>query len=745
MTAHPASAGEVGLIVASNRLPVTVSIEADGPRFEPSSGGLIAAVAGLAQPRRWIGWPGTAVPAEMREPIAGRLAADGLVPVFLPTEEEQPFYRDICNDALWPLFHYFTSRFRFHESAWTAYEQVNRRFAEAVLAQAPPGAQVWIHDYHLLLLPRLLREQRSDLEIGFFLHIPFPSSEVYRLLPPREEVLLGMLGADHIGFHTSDYLRHFRMACLRVLGIEPEPDAILHEGRRVGLGVHPIGIDVEGFQATLGHEATRAALAEIEQHYAGRRLLLSVERLDYSKGVPHKLLAYERFLARDRERAQSTTLLQVLVPSRLEVDEYRLLRQEIEREIGRINGQYGRPGRTPIEYLHRSVSPTELAAMYRRADVMLVTPVRDGMNLIAQEFVFCQGSQLLPEPCRGVLVLSEFAGAAQSLARALLVNPSNVPGTADAIEQALAMSPEERVDRMQPMAERVAENGCRPWAARFLRQLRRSATRSRELARAEPIGPHAAEIERRFATAAQRALLLDYDGTLREIMRDPDHAVPTREIKELLRDLAGLPGTEVHVVSGRRWQTLQAWFGGLPLSLCAEHGFMARPRGAQAWEAQEVVDLSWMREIRDLLERVTDEVPGSLIEPKNCSIAWHYRMADFDYGVWRARELLGLLEHYLKGKPVHVLHGNRVLEIRARGVDKGAYVRRATSRLPAGAFLLCAGDDQTDEDMYKALPPEAVTINVGGGRGGHRFVIETPLRLRALLRRLLAAARRNHD
>ena len=389
-----------------------------------------------------MGWPGATVPPGRTRAVRRSLERRGLYPVFLDEDEIDDFYGRICNDTLWPLFHYFVDRLRITEEAWQRYVDVNRRFAEAALAAAKDtDARVWVHDFHLMLVPSMLRAARPDLAVGFFLHIPFPSSEVYRLLPSRQSVLRGLLGADYVSFQTADDARHFRSSCLRMLGLDSEPDSVEMGGRRVGIGIDPIGIDTAGFAAEAREPETAAALAELEERFQRRTLVLGVERLDYTKGIVQKLRAFEQFLERDSERARTTTLLQVLVPSRLESPEYQAQRDEIERLVSGINGRYGQPGITPVEYLHRSISRAELVAFYRRADVMLVTSLRDGMNLVAQEFAFCQSVPGLPRRWNGALLLSELAGAAHVLPGAVLVNPWHVGGIADKLEEALAYRP----------------------------------------------------------------------------------------------------------------------------------------------------------------------------------------------------------------------------------------------------------------------------------------------------------------
>jgi trehalose 6-phosphate synthase/phosphatase len=733
-------------VIASNRLPVQVTTDSAGRLdLAPSSGGLVSAVRGIGEEFSWIGWPGAVVPPGEEEGLRERLAADRLYPVFLDQTDETDFYGRICNDTIWPLFHYFVGRMDFSDSAWQRYVAVNERFADEISARSPQGARVWVHDFQLMLVPAALRRRRPDLSIGFFLHIPFPAAEIFRVLPPREEVLLGMLGADYIGFHTSDYAHHFRSSCLRVLGIDSEPDGIDHGGRVVEIGADPIGIDVAYFRQVLAEPETVAMVDELAARYSGQRLVLGVERLDYSKGVPQKLRAFERFLEDDPTRAETTTMLQVLVPSRLESAAYRLQRDEIEQEIARINGRFGQPGRTPVEYMHRSVSPAELVALYRRADVMAVTPLRDGMNLVAQEFVLCQAAApKLPGRARGVLLLSEFAGAAQVLPGALLVNPWDIAGLTARLVEALELSPVERRRRLGLMSGPVRRLDAPRWAEGFLDRLARATRRNLRNVVAPPLDRAArARVVTAAAHAVRRTFLLDYDGTLREIVDHPSLASPTLDILVLLAALAALPATDVHIVSGRVASELEAWFGHLPVALCAEHGYRVRPANG-SWKTLREVDVSWVPRIERLFKRVSAEVPGTHVERKPAGVAWHYRQAEPEYAEWRARELLVQVEQMLGGIAAEVLRGHRVIEVRARGVNKGAYVQ---TLFPRGKrrdhFVLSAGDDNTDADVTTAVPPGSVVLHVGRMIGSPRatgsrehYVVPSPAEVRTFFREL---------
>jgi trehalose 6-phosphate synthase/phosphatase len=746
MTRKPRQADD--LVIASNRLPISLSV-ADGVyTSERTSGGLVSALRGVHGPHKWVGWPGTVVPEENQAEVNASLEADGLFPVFLSAEEQEDFYGRICNASIWPLFHYLPDRFSFAQSAWEHYVEVNERFVDTIVEQCPLGARVWVHDFHLMLVPAALRRRRPDLSIGFFLHIPFPSSELYRILPVREDVLRGLLGADYIAFHTGDYARHFRSSCLRVLGLDSEPDVIEYEGRLVGVGVDPIGIDISAFKATLDDPDTARDYAELDKLYAGQRLVLGVDRLDYTKGIPQKLRAFERFLEQDPERAKTTTLLQVLIPSRLEGAEYRAQRDEIELLVAHVNGRFGQPGRTPVEYFHRSLSQSELAALYRRADVLAVTPLRDGMNLVAQEFVLCQtAAPDLVGRWRGALVLSELAGSAHVLSGALLVNPWDVMDITARLVEALDFDPAERRRRLELMAGRVNELDCRRWSDRFLSRLARYARRRPEKPKIQSLDSAAHErVVQRAVRARRRTLLLDYDGTLRELASHPDLAAPTSEILAVLEALCDLPGTEVHIVSGRTRDKLESWLGALPVYLCAEHGYFARAPGGD-WRTLFDVDLSWMPRVERLLRTVAADVPGTLVESKACSVAWHYRQAEPEYGAWRAREVMVAIEQLLPGVPAEILRGHRVVEVRARGVNKGAYVSELfPNAKPDSHFVLAAGDDRTDFDLFDALPPGSVAVHVGRRWKRardvslrHQFEVDSPGSVRDLLREIVVA------
>jgi trehalose 6-phosphate synthase/phosphatase len=721
-----------------------VRLEDKGAAFTATtaSGGLVTALSGLpANAMTWIGWPGMAVAPE-RQAAAAEALGPNLRPVFLSEEQQQHYYRDYCNAVLWPLFHYFAGHVELAPGCWRHYREVNDLFAEAVLAHAPADARVWIHDFHLMLLPGILRERRPDLEIGFFLHIPFPSSELYRLLPQRRSCCAACSApTTSASTPTTTCSTSATRACAcwdsaraRTASSSkaaPRRSACTRSARAC-----------KDFETALRSPKAAEYFTTLRERYRGRKLVLGIERLDYTKGVGHKLLAFERYLERDPARASRVTLLQVVVPSRLDHPDYRDLKSQLEENIGRINGRYGTPGITPVEYLHRSIEREELVALYRFADAAMVTPVRDGMNLVAQEFVLCQGTVAGDLPaCRGMLLLSEFAGASHPLSRSLLVNPWDTEQMADQLEAALEMSDEEKRERTLPMVERVRELDSPRWAETFVRGMDEAAQQRQRLQnKLELRGSQAEGMQAAFARAERRILFLDYDGTLREITLKPEEARPTPMILDLLARLSAVPETEVHLVSGRPRAVFAAWFAHLRIHLCAEHGYAHRAPGG-SWQYEETPMLAWMPLVRERLELVAREVPGTWVEPKTCGLAWHYRLADLDYGTWRARELLAALERELANEPVEVLSGRHVIEVRASGIDKGRYARHVLAETRAEDFVLCFGDDRTDRDMFRAMPPHAFVANVGRAVEEARFTIASPARARELLAGLAAAVK----
>ena len=456
------------LIIVSNRLPVTVTVEDGQPIVKRSVGGLATGLAGPHRRSRglWVGWPGAMANADdaTRYSAMRQLAEMHLVPVGMSHEEMEVFYEEISNAVLWPLCHDRIDRLPLRIEGWDVYERLNQRFAELTAEQYRPGDTIWVHDYQLLRVPLLLRRLLPDARIGFFLHVPFPNPEIFFTIAVRKWLLEGMLGADLVGFHTRRYRGHFTGALRRLFGVEMDSDECVSvAGHRTKIGVFPMGVDARDFANRAGSRSVSAEVIELKN--SAHRLLVGVDRLDYSKGIPRRLLAFERLLQEHPEWQGHVRLVQVAVPSRGRVGAYRRFRSEVEALVGRINGEFATPSWTPIQYIYRSLPANLLLALYRTADVMLVTPVRDGINLVAKVFVATRSDE------SGVLVLSEFAGAADELREALIVNPYDVDGTAAALHYALTMDGAERRRRMVRLREQVMENDVHRWVAQFLQAL----------------------------------------------------------------------------------------------------------------------------------------------------------------------------------------------------------------------------------------------------------------------------------
>jgi trehalose 6-phosphate synthase/phosphatase len=726
------------LLVVSNRLPLTAKRVSGRWRGERSAGGLVAAMGPLMEQTHglWLGWPGDALPGEPEG--RARLMREweeqhGYVAVEIPAKVSRSFYEGYANDTLWPLLHGFPTRVVFAPESWMAYRDANERFAEAVLSRTRKGDLIWAHDYQLMLVPQLIRDREPEARIGFFLHIPFPSSEVFRILPEREELLRGLLGADSLAFQTHGHLHNFRRSLLQVLGLESLMDSVQVDGRMVQLSALPIGIQSDEWKTLIRTDPKVAKRrAELNARHHGRKLIISVDRLDYTKGIPERLRTFRRLLRSSPAWRGKATLVQVAVPSRERVPAYAELRREVSELVGEVNGDFGTPEWQPVVYLRRSVNKQELAALYSAADVAWVGPLRDGMNLVAKEYVACQHEG------DGVLVLSEFAGAAHELGEALRINPYDEVGTADTIVRALEMDVESRIERMAALHERVHRNDAVVWAERFIEGLRSATASSGQMMRKDRPAPKFEAVRDAFVEAERRLLLLDYDGTLVDIKPRPQDAGPSSRLLTLLRDLSALPNTTTAIISGRSRADIEGWFGDIPdLGLAVEHGALMRVPGGHGWEMlRGGMDLSWKDHVRPLLEQFAASAPGSLVEDKEYALAWHYRLVDAEFGAWLANELVTTLENLLGGTELAVIHGNKVVEVRYAWANKGEAAAHLAARFRRKSFVLAAGDDRTDEDLFTSLPRSAWTIRVGTGPTSARFRLSDPRDVRRLLRGL---------
>ena len=698
----------MAVIIVSSRLPFTVRHTADGLSLGESHGGVATGLRAVQEQSGgvWIGWPGPThqLTPEERVTLEAELLRRHCIPMFLERSEVREFYQKYANGVLWPLFHYLPQHLPLQaDQHWDTYAQVNRRAAELVLQHCTADDEVWIQDYQFMLLPAMLRARRPDLRIGFFLHVPFPSWELFRTLPQRGVLLEGLLGADLVGFHTAEYVDHFTTSVTRALGLPVSSDGVIAQGgRSIATGVFPMGVDVARFAGTPEDEpfTLPPAGSGAEGH-----TMVAIDRLDYTKGIPRRLLAFERMLQDHPELMGRVTLLQVAVPSRTRVRAYRRFRRQVDALVGRINGSLGTPGWTPVQYLYRGFSQADLVSLYRHADVMLVTPVRDGMNLVCKEFVASRIDE------DGVLVLSEFTGAAAELEEAVQVNPFDIPSAAAAYHRALTMPAAERRDRMRALRARVQAQPVHQWAETFLRRLR-PAPVNVDAGYATPRAT--AHILARVLQARSLAVLLDYDGTLVPFASQPDLAAPDASLLDLIQGLAARPSTQVHVVSGRQRASLERWLGDLPIGLHAEHGCWSRAPGARDWRRHPAAHPVPYDALLARLKGATARVPGSMIERKAAGLAWHFRLADPVQGSRQADVLAAEVEESFSPDVVNVIRGHMVIEFRPTGVHKGLVVR-GVRRMAEPEMILALGDDTTDLDMFSALGPADLAIRIGPG------------------------------
>jgi trehalose 6-phosphate synthase/phosphatase len=722
------------LIVVANRLPVTVRRVGSAWRAVGNPGGLVSALAPVMREMDglWIGWPGDA-PVEHDdgyEAVLSRwLRGHQCVGVDLPSEILHGFYEGYSNQTLWPLFHQFSSRLEFDPADWDAYVRANERFRDVVLDQLQPGDLVWIHDYHLMLLPELVREAAPQARIAFFLHIPFPSSDMFRLLPRRADLLSGLLGADAVAFHTHEYLQHFRHSLLRILGLRSRMDRVDTGSRVVRLEAHPIGIAAGEFtDLSEGDRQVQGVIADLRQRFHGQRVLLAVDRLDYTKGIPERLRTFRLFLDQHPERRGKVVLVQVAVPSRETIPNYGQLRHEVSELVGDLNGDYGTAAWTPVVFIRRAISRAHLVALYATADVAWVTPLRDGMNLVAKEYVACHrdGS--------GALVLSEFAGAAAEMGEAFIANPYDTQHTVLTLERALKLSADEQRERMTALYTRVQRNDAAAWSRHCLDSFSSQADDSAlELPRQLDTDDLVAVVRK----AKRRLLLLNCDGAPVPFAPGFRDSTPSPRVLDSLTELAAQPSNCVVVASGRPRSDLERRFGAIPgVWLSAENGVLTRSPATRTWEAPtRNLRPAWEEQVRPFLEHFVDRTPGSFIETKEYALVWHYGLSDPEFGEWLANELTSSLDSLLAETELTAARRHKSVEVRPAWINKNEVARRFIDNY-APDLCLAIGADRDDEDLFAALPADSWTVRVGSGASRARFRLAGPLEFERVIERL---------
>jgi trehalose 6-phosphate synthase/phosphatase len=705
------------VIIVSNRLPISVKKEDGELKFSPSLGGLATGLSSYVNRRknRWIGWPGIAsdeLSGNDEDIIVAELAKHNCTPVFLNQKQIDDFYNGYSNQVLWPLFHSLRHgelQPAVHQRFWQAYRQINRKYAEAALNSSEMGGHIWVHDYQLMLVPEMIRQDRADVIIGFFLHTPWPGAKSLTNLAEAKKLISGILGADVAGFHTPGYVTNFLESCQANGWNQTGHNEIQIKQRTIRIADFPMGIDYQKYATATRSRQVKAAVKRYRKNYKNRKVIVSVDRLDPSKGLIERLKAYANLLEQYPKLRRKVVFAMVAAPSRMDVPAYQRLSKRLQILVDEINTQYGKADWQPVDYMNWAQPFEEVTALFQLADVAFITPLKDGMNLTAKEFVAAQRRG-------GVLILSETAGAAEELRNdALMVNPSKPETMVAALHQALTMRKRELRRRLRHMQTQLSTNTVQDWAKDFVDTLNRpipgtGAVSIRQKLRRQIIND--------FRQADKRLLLLDYDGSLVPFSEDYHDAKPPKKLCNLLEKLSSEPSNDVVLISGRGSQDLEAWFGKLPINLVAEHGATYKKSDSKNWQTIEKSGGQWKQDLQPILEKYTALTPGSKIEVKPHSLVWHYRAASPYYAGKNAVIIKRLLKPQLKTYGLELMQGNKALEVKNSRVGKGL---AAHSWLKQDyGFILSVGDDATDEDLFAVLPISDEAQNVYGikvGRG----------------------------
>ncbi|WEV46838.1 trehalose-phosphatase [Bifidobacterium sp. ESL0690] len=763
------------LIIVSNRLPVSLHAKPDGTyAMKQSIGGLATAIGPYHKSHNdclWVGWSSIdpdACPKSEIKSVTEEFKSRRCVPIFLTQKEIDGYYAGYANDTLWPLFHDFAHEATFDSSTWKVYQEVNQKFADAIIEFVNPDDTVWIQDYHLMLLPAMLRSRFPKLKIGWFLHIPFPSPEIFHQLPNGKELLEGLMGADLLGFHTEDFCVNFLASVRALLGLEVDKDGRIPIGsgtsqRFVTVDAFPIGIDYglyrrnahsslaqamrHGIEAVSGKRTRRVSTSltaeseaaaeasdqeenwwsahtsdelpevELAQSAAAKRgtednkVVVSVDRLDYTKGLPERLRAFDLMLSRYPEWVGHVTYYLLATPTREDVETYRKLKDQVDQLVGEINGKYSLLSWTPIHYITRSLPIKPVCGIYTAGDVALVTPLRDGMNLVAKEYLASRDGR------DGALVLSDECGAARELTDAFIVNPYDTEAVCEALHSALEIGSDEAKRRNAAMQARLKYRTAGLWSAEFLSTLRQVSDPRMADRRLQSVQRD--HLVHEWGQSKRKLVLCDYDGTLTQIVRTPGRAKPTHRLLDLLREVGSIPDVDLYLVSGRTRETMDEWFGCLPIGLIAEHGaWHTKPiEGTTAKNADGrtiAPKRYWRRadglpdpdEWRPIIETIMNKsvarVPQSFIEYKSTDLAWHYRMSDQKLAQEQRERLVDELQKVCPQYGLMVMRNAKVIEVCPANVSKGEAVKPL---LESGRydFVLALGDDTTDETMFASV------------------------------------------
>ncbi|CAN8271160.1 unnamed protein product [Cochlearia groenlandica] len=737
-------------IVVSNQLPLIAHRDISSNKwcFEFDNDSLYLQLKDGFPPETEVIYVGSlnadVLPSEQEDVSTLLLEDFKCVATFLPSDLLNKYYHGFCKHYLWPIFHYLLPITQaqgsfFDRTNWRAYTRVNKIFAEKISEVLNPEEDfVWIHDYHLMILPTFLRNKFHRIKLGTFLHSPFPSSEIYRTIPVREEILKGFLNCDLIGFHTFDYARHFLSCCSRMLGLDYESKrgyiGLDYFGRTVSIKILPVGIHMGQIESIKGLEETAEKVDRLRQSFDGKIVMLGVDDLDMFKGISLKFLAMGQLLEQNESFRGKVVLVQIINPARSSGKDVQDVEKHIHSIADKVNDKFGRgeDGYMPIVFMNGPVSTMDKVAFYAISECVVVNAVRDGMNLVPYKYtVTRQGSPLLDEALgfgdddvrKSVIIVSEFIGCSPSLSGAIRVNPWNIDDVTDAMSSAIKMSNSEKNLRHMKHHKYISSHDVAYWSRSYDQDLQRACKdnyNKRLWGVGFGLGFRVVAMDPNFRKlgvdtlvpaykrTSSRLILLDYDGTMMD--QDTLDKSPSDDLISLLNRLCDDPDNIVCIVSGRGKDPLSKWFGSCPkLRLSAEHGYFTRWSCDSPWELSAApADLSWKKVAKPVMDHYTEATDGSFIEEKESALVWHHKEADHSFGSWQAKELLDHLESVLANEPVVVKRGQHIVEVKPQGVSKGKVVEQLiaiamNSRRERPDFLLCIGDDRSDEDMFDSI------------------------------------------
>jgi trehalose 6-phosphate synthase/phosphatase len=718
------------LIIVSNRLPLSVKRTNGVLEFYPSAGGLATGLASYASDKknRWIGWPG--MPSDDltehdKHKITRKMKAANCYPVFLTQNQLNGYYNGYSNDVLWPLMHNMAVEHSHRASYWKSYREVNTIFANKVMEHQKSGSMIWVHDYQLMLVPKMLRDLNSSLSIGFFLHIPFPDANRFTSLAESSRLIKGLLGSNVVGFHVPSYVNNFLETCNELaIGSASDGQVILSD-RTVRVADFPIGIDYAKFADANKSRKVRHEVRKLRRKHRRQRVIVTVDRLDITKGFIERLQAYQTLLKNNPKLHRKVVMLMLAIPTRGEIKAYKDLRVKVEALVLEINRDYGTKRWKPIEYMHKTVPFEELSAMYQVADVAFVAPVRDGMNLVAKEYVASHTKS------NGVLVLSETAGAAEELLDAVLVNPKQPNTLVKGLAKALNMPKSELKPRLSRMQKQLSTHTIHNWVETFMDTLEQPSIPYASVKLLS--GKNKQNLIDAFESSKKRLLMLDYDGTLATFVDNPLDAEPDERLMKILVTLSSNPKTDVALISGRSQANLERWFGDLPITFFAEHGATMKSKHGE-WKQLVKPSIGWKALLKPALEKHAANTPGAFVEEKEFALVWHYRTASPYHAQKNIVILRQALRPSLEKYGLNMHNGQKIIEIKPPQLNKGSAVARLLKN--SHDFVFAIGDDYTDEDMFRNVPRSAFTVKVGHGKTTARYRINDVKHVQDLLKTL---------